>query len=85
MRAASKDSQGRNLVSRETGIFGLQPGEDVNAQDSLGGLVTSGALERFVKQPQTLGRQASSLAWLAAVKGGASWKVRAAMEEQDLT
>ena len=30
MRAASKDSQGRNLASQETGIFGLQAGEDVN-------------------------------------------------------
>lgn len=40
------------------------------AQDSLGGLVTSGALERFVKQPQTLDRQARALAWLESVKNG---------------
>lgn len=40
------------------------------AQDSLGGLVTSGALERFVKQPQPLDRQARALEWLEAMKGG---------------
>ena len=34
MRAASRDSQGRNLASREAGIFGLQPGEDVKASES---------------------------------------------------
>jgi predicted ATPase len=38
------------------------------AQDSLGGLVTSGALERFVKQPQALDRQARALAWLEAIR-----------------
>ena len=32
MRAASRDSQGRNLASREAGIFGLQPGEDVKGK-----------------------------------------------------
>lgn len=41
------------------------------AQDSLGGLVTSGALERFVKQPQALDRQAHAMAWLDAMKGKA--------------
>jgi predicted ATPase len=40
------------------------------AQDSLGGLMTSGALERFVKQPQSLDRQARALAWLEAMKRG---------------
>jgi predicted ATPase len=38
------------------------------AQDSLGGLVTSGALERFVKQPRTLDRQALALEWLDNLK-----------------
>lgn len=41
------------------------------AQDSLGGLVTSGALERFVKQPRTLDRQALALEWLDNLKRGA--------------
>lgn len=41
------------------------------AQDSLGGLVTSGALERFVKQPQEFDRQARAMAWLEAMKKGA--------------
>lgn len=41
------------------------------AQDSLGGLVTSGSLERFVKQPQSLDRQARALEWLEAMKEGA--------------
>jgi predicted ATPase len=41
------------------------------AQDSLGGLVTSGALERFVKQPQALDRQARAMTWLEAMKAGA--------------
>lgn len=40
------------------------------AQDSLGGLVTSGALERFVKQPQELDRQARAIAWLDSMKKG---------------
>jgi len=40
------------------------------AQDSLGGLMTSGALERFVKQPQVLDRQAHALAWLEAMREG---------------
>ena len=40
------------------------------AQDSLGGLVTSGALERFVKQPRTLDRQALALEWLGNLKRG---------------
>lgn len=38
------------------------------ALDSLGGLVTSGALERFVKQPRDIGRQAKALAWLEQMK-----------------
>lgn len=41
------------------------------AQDSLGGLVTSGALERFVKQPQEIDRQVRAMAWLEAMKTGA--------------
>lgn len=41
------------------------------AQDSLGGLVTSGALERFVKTPQALDRQARAIAWLDSIKKGA--------------
>ncbi len=40
------------------------------AQDSLGGLVTSGALERFVKQPRDLDRRARALAWLDNLKQG---------------
>lgn len=40
------------------------------AQDSLGGLVTSGALERFVKQPRTGDRREQALAWLDALKKG---------------
>lgn len=41
------------------------------AQDSLGGLVTSGALERFVKQPRTEDRQAKAQAWLEDLRQGA--------------
>lgn len=41
------------------------------AQDSLGGLVTSGALERYVKQPQALDRQARAMAWLETIRKGA--------------
>ncbi len=37
-------------------------------QDSLGGLVTSGVLERFVKQHQESDRKARSLAWLESLK-----------------
>jgi hypothetical protein len=37
-------------------------------QGSLGALVTTGALERFVKQPHTLDRKARALAWLEAIK-----------------
>lgn len=40
------------------------------AQDSLGALVTSGALERFVKQPRSLDRQAMALEWLERVRRG---------------
>lgn len=40
------------------------------AQDSLGGLVTSGALERFVKQPSATDRQARAEAWLERFKHG---------------
>lgn len=40
------------------------------AQDSLGGLVTSGALERFVKQPRSLDRQALALEWLDKLTQG---------------
>lgn len=40
------------------------------AQDSLGGLVTSGALERFVKQSRALDRHARALAWLEAIRQG---------------
>lgn len=38
------------------------------AQDSLGALVTSGALERFVKQPHAVDRQAKAIAWLDDLK-----------------
>jgi predicted ATPase len=38
------------------------------AQGSLGALVTTGALERFVKQSQTLDRKARALAWLEAIR-----------------
>ncbi len=38
------------------------------AQGSLGALVTTGALERFVKQPLTLDRKARALAWLEAIR-----------------
>ncbi|RCK80161.1 MAG: DNA recombination and repair protein RecF [Candidatus Ozemobacter sibiricus] len=40
------------------------------AQESLGGLVSSGALERFIKQPQALDRQARALAWLESIRQG---------------
>ncbi len=40
------------------------------AQDSLGGLVTSGVLERFVKQPRSLDRQARALDWLETMRKG---------------
>lgn len=40
------------------------------AQDSLGGLVTSGTLERFVKQPQDVNRQSRALAWLESMRQG---------------
>lgn len=38
------------------------------AQGSLGALVTTGALERFVKQPHALDRKARALAWLEAIR-----------------
>lgn len=40
------------------------------AQDTLGRLVTSGALERFVKRPQTLDRKAKAMAWLETIRQG---------------
>lgn len=40
------------------------------AQDSLGALVTSGALERFVKQPNATDRQARAQAWLQRMRQG---------------
>lgn len=40
------------------------------AQDSLGALVTSGALERFVKQPDAIDRQARAQAWLERIRQG---------------
>jgi predicted ATPase len=40
------------------------------AQDSLGKLMTSGALERFVKQPRDPDRQDRALAWLQALRDG---------------
>ena len=40
------------------------------AQDTLGQLMTSGGLDRFVKQPHTLDRQAQALAWLDSLKHG---------------
>ena len=41
------------------------------AQDSLGGLATSGVLERFVKQPPAGDRKERALAWLETLKQGA--------------
>lgn len=41
------------------------------AQDSLGALVTSGALERFVKRPATQSRQLQALVWLEMLRRGA--------------
>ncbi|WWT75056.1 ATP-binding protein [Lautropia mirabilis] len=41
------------------------------AQDSLGGLATSGVLERFVKQPPAGSRKERALAWLETLKQGA--------------
>lgn len=41
------------------------------AQDSLGALVTSGALERFVKQPSAEDRKARARAWLDGLTQGA--------------
>lgn len=41
------------------------------AQDSLGALVTSGALERFVKQPSAEDRKAKARAWLDGLTQGA--------------
>lgn len=41
------------------------------AQDSLGGLATSGVLERFVKQPPAGERKERALAWLETLKQGA--------------
>lgn len=55
--------------SRVVRLQDLPDYPELIAQDSLGGLVTSGVLERFVKQPQPLDRQARALAWLEAMKG----------------
>ena len=41
------------------------------AQDSLGGLATSGVLERFVKHPPAGDRKERALAWLETLKQGA--------------
>ena len=41
------------------------------AQDSLGGLATSGVLERFVKQPPAGSRKERALSWLKTLKEGA--------------
>lgn len=57
----------------ESQLLRLQDAPDypeLLAQDSLGSLVTSGALERFVKQHRTLDRQAKALAWLEGVRQG---------------
>ena len=65
----------RDPLSGSSRVVRLQDVPDypeLVAQDSLGGLVTSGALERFVKHPRTLDRQASALAWLERVKQGGS-------------
>lgn len=40
------------------------------AQGSLGDLVTKGVLERFVKQPRNMDRQAQALAWLESLQQG---------------
>lgn len=55
--------------SRLVRLQDLQLYPELIAQDSLGGLVTSGALERFVKQPQSSDRQSRSLAWLEKLEG----------------
>lgn len=54
--------------SRVTRLQDVPDYPELIAQDSLGGLVTSGALDRFVKQPRSLDRQALALKWLENVK-----------------
>ena len=56
--------------SRVTRLQDLPDYPELIAQDSLGGLVTNGTLERFVKQPQAVDRQARALAWLEAMRQG---------------
>lgn len=63
-----RDAQDGN--SRVVRLQDVPDYPELIAQDSLGGLVTSGALERFVKQPQALDRQARAMAWLEAMKKG---------------
>ena len=54
--------------SRVTRLQDVPDYPELIGQDSLGGLVTSGALDRFVKQPRSLDRQAFALEWLENVK-----------------
>lgn len=61
----------RDGYSRVVRLQDVPEYPELIAQDSLGGLVTSGALERFVKQPKALDRQAQALAWLESMRGGA--------------
>ncbi|WFC42024.1 ATP-binding protein [Pseudoxanthomonas sp. SE1] len=58
--------QGNSRVVR---LQDIEDYPELIAQDSLGGLVTSGTLERFVKQPQAKDRQARALEWLETMKG----------------
>ena len=64
----------RDPVQGDSRIIRLQDIPDypeLIAQDSLGGLATSGVLERFVKQPPAGDRKERALAWLETLKQGA--------------
>lgn len=64
----------RDPVQGDSRIIRLQDIPDypeLIAQDSLGGLATSGVLERFVKQPPAGERKERALAWLETLKQGA--------------
>lgn len=54
--------------SRLTRLQELQDYPELIAQDSLGALVTSGTLERFVKYPTPMDRQAKAMAWLESIR-----------------
>lgn len=60
----------QNGSSRVVRLQDVPDYPELIAQDSLGGLVTSGALERFVKQPKTNNRQAQAMAWLETMRKG---------------